>query len=1442
MESITNVNPTITNDTPTDVDTPTKQPPFQYAPNKPFSDISKIEIFEGNHFKRWQERVYSTLDVHGVAFILNKQKPDDGAPNINVWTYANKVSRHTILSTLSNELFDVYCPYKEARQIWESWVKKFTAEDVGQQKFAIGNYYHWQMTDEKEIKAQITEYYKLVEDHKSDNIILPDEFVADYHQFNSSNSLAKFIYSSQLLNCKFQDMADAFVSALAQTIVGNLNSVVLQEIGLAWGLSDELNNLESIFGTIQLVLQDAELKQRKSEPIQNWLRKLKNAAYDAENILDQIATEGLKRRVNSARGVHHQLKSFLSLRNPLLFRSKMAHKVKDVREKLDAIAKERLQFHLSEGVMENRFGETLDSRQTSSLVNELEICGRKEEKEMIIGELLDSRHAQDDLSVYALWGMGGLGKTTLAQLVYNDARTEKHFELRIWVCVSDDFSIQRLVRAIIESIGGVINDSELDPLQRQLQESLRGRKFLLVLDDVWNENHSLWDGLKEVLRCGSKGSMLMVTTRIEKVAIMMATITPHNIGYLSEDDSWSLFKQRAFIAREEEENLVAIGKMIVKKCGGVPLAIKALGSLMRFKSHEGEWLAIKESEIWHLRDDENCILPALRLSYDNLLPQMRQCFAYCCIFPKDHVMEENELVQLWMANGFIPSECPTDSQLTGHLIFKELVWRSFLQDVQIDSSGKMCCKMHDLMHDLAQSVLRHETYIMEYGKVPSVPKMLRHLCLDLETYSEIPKNGSKLKLPIEDSLRSLIVDGGDVLDKTKSFFPFLSKQQYLRVLVVNSYRLPKLPKLVYKLAHLRYLKMSCVDLERLPESLTYLLNLQTLKLTDCDWLLELPKSLRLMKNLWFLEMEEFPILRCTPPGLGDLTCLRTLSIFIVGQYASHQIDQLKELNLGGNLSIKGLENVRNFEDAKSANLIRKKNLISLSLSWKNDIKEESAEYFEEVLKGLQPHENLEKICINSYKGSRFPNWMSTSAFKHLNDICLKYCGRCEHLPTLGKLSSLKSLELKGMNCIKSLGTEWLGNGERSFPTLATLTISEMPNLEEWIIPDSVESFPCLKDLKIEGCPKLTQLPFLPALRSLHICRSSSALVGFITSLTSLTSFVLSELPDNLEFAAFGLQFLNSLENLNLTWCDRPLQKETDLQHLMINGCCNLKHLPESVQQLSALRELEIWDCQIYDLPNWLGSLQSLRVLRISGCTLYRNRMAKGRGLAKISHVPFIEIEWKIIQDLDSIDSDNTKVDEPKDVEDDEDGDVIPRISEAPTLQYFSPHIGKSSSSAFVRSYRDGPSSLAHARPRRDGPSSSASVPHYRGGSHSSDFGLGYRDRPSFVAHARPYRDGPSSLGFAPSYKGRPSTAKPSTFGVYRPTMSYEADPFATPMECSFIDCIFNDPLPQTLNQSSPVEHYIHISHVPFSLDMNNLTDDEVTVRPRQSTRTWQPQE
>ncbi|KAK4410147.1 putative disease resistance protein RGA1 [Sesamum angolense] len=783
-------------------------------------------------------------------------------------------------------------------------------------------------------------------------------------------------------------MADGIVSAVVETVLGLLSSAALQEIGALWGLKNELESLESILCTVQLVLQDAEIMQRKSQALQSWLRKLKYAAYDAENVLDRVATEGLKRRADSARGMQRKLNSFLSKRNPLLFRLKMVNQVRNIRGRLDALAKERFDFHLGDVVVENRFGESFDSRQTSSLVNELYVYGRNEEKEMIVEKMLDAVRDQDDLSVYA----------------------------------------------------------------RHLQERLRGKLFLLVLDDVWSEKHELWDKLREVLRCGLKGSVLIATTRIEKVALMMATIGVHQIGYLSKDDSWSLFRQRAFTNRDAKENLVPIGKAIVKKCGGVPLAIKALGSLMQFKSLESEWLAIRESEIWQLSDDENGILPALRLSYYNL-PAMRQCFAYCSLFPKDYVMEKKDLVQLWMANGFVPSQGQSDLNLIGHWIFNELVCRSFLQIVRTDYRGEVTCKMHDLMHDLAVLVMGQETYVLEHDKL-----------------------------------------------------------------------------------------------------------VQTLKLMNSFTLLELPKGMKVMRNLWFLEIESHLSLICTPPGLGDLIHLHELSIFIVGRGAAHQIDQLKELNLGGSLSIKGLENVSSAEDAKRANLIKKNNLTSLSLLWTNEINNNYTENYEEVLKGLQPHQNLERIYIQSYQGSRFPNWMSTLELKNLKEVTLEDCRRCDHLPMLGKLPSLTNLKLYRMDSIKSLDVEFHGDGECVFPALEELRISEMPNLEEWKIGNSVESFPRLKDLDI------CELPVFPG--------------GFLQNLQNLQ---------------IGSSMIRTISNV--------LDDLSALKTLSLYGCSNLESLPDELKNLNSLEELEVKGCDgLISFPAViLEDLSSLRSLSFENC-------------------------------------------------------------------------------------------------------------------------------------------------------------------------------------------------------------------------------------------------
>ncbi|CAK9177959.1 unnamed protein product [Ilex paraguariensis] len=1132
-------------------------------------------------------------------------------------------------------------------------------------------------------------------------------------------------------------MANTLVSGLANTILGNLSSPALQEFGAACGLKDEIQKLKSTFTAIQAVLQDAEAKQTKSKALQDWLSKLKDAAYDADNILDEFETEALIRKEDRQRGVLNQIIACFTHRNPLVFRLRMAHKVKDIRERLDTIADERDKFHLKEGVTDSQVYD-MERRQTGFLVNESEIYGRNEEKEMIIDVLINNLSNQDDVSVYAIWGMGGLGKTTLSQLLYNDKRVERHFELRIWVCVSDDFSILRLMRAIIGWIECRACDiTELAPLERRLQEKLSGKRFLLVLDDVWNEYHDKWNGLKNALRCGAKGSMLVVTTRSEKVALMMATLPIFNQRCLSEADSWSLFKHRAFGIGRREENLELekIGKAIVKKCGGVPLAIKALGSFLWFKNNISEWLSVKESATWDLADDENAIAPVLRLSYNNISPSLRQCFVYCSIFPKDYAMEVDMLIELWIANGFIHSKGETDLYRMGRGIFNNLVCRSFFQDVNEGYMGRLTCKMHDLMHDLAMSIMIQECYIIEPGKELKIPEKVRHLSFYVSSHWMVPRCEDVRKVQ---SLRSIVVLSWHM--NGKDIATYISKQSNLRVLDLNNcylnevpssighlkhlrylnmsnpwikipkstsyceihpllsyrqtmtehgsgwYKTEKLPSSIGHLKHLRYLNMSSTVIKSLPESMTCLQNLQTLKLKDCSLLRKLPKGMKNLRNLRCLDIRGCDSLVCMPAGLGQLRHLQTLSIFIVGSDRGQQIGELKELNLSGELTIKGLHNVRDSEDARSANLKRKQDLCALILDY-GDIKTDNLlDNDEEILDGLQPHPNLKKLSIWSYQGLKFPNWMLDL---NLIEISLRHCKRCEHLPPLGKLPSLKVLSIVAMDAFKCFNNDCYGDGEQSFPALEELIFRDMPSLEEWTTVDRGENFPCLRKLWIHGCPRLTEFPCIPSLGKLSIENSNEMLLRSVmdfTSLSCLELFSFDELevlPDgllqnhkvletlwisrlrnlktlshqldnlsalkkltinfcnSLEYLPDGLKNLRSLETLELSWCDSltslpatGLQGLSSLRSLSIQNCKELSCLSEGVKHLTALQYLMIIGCpEMTFLPEDMQHLNALRALYIGRCPHLERRCEKEKGedWPKIAHVREIWINYRKIQ-------------------------------------------------------------------------------------------------------------------------------------------------------------------------------------------------------------------
>nr|ABO28719.1 truncated RB [Solanum verrucosum] len=336
-------------------------------------------------------------------------------------------------------------------------------------------------------------------------------------------------------------MAEAFI----QVLLDNLTSVLKGELVLHFGFQDEFQRLSSIFSTIQAVLEDAQEKQLNDKPRENWLQKLNAATYEVDDILDEYKTKAT-RFLQSKYGRYHP--------KAIPFRHKVGKRMDQVMKKLNAIAEERRNFHLQEKVIERQAA----TRETGSVLTEPQVYGRDKENDEIVKILINNVSDAQKLSVLPIRGMGGLGKTTLAQMVFNDQRVTEHFYPKLWICVSNDFDEKRLIKAIVESIEGKsLSDMGLAPLQKKLQELLNGKRYLLVLDDVWNEDQQKWANLRAVLKVGASGASVLTTTRLEKVGSIMGTLQPYELSNLSPEDCWFLFIQRAFGHQEEiNPNLV----------------------------------------------------------------------------------------------------------------------------------------------------------------------------------------------------------------------------------------------------------------------------------------------------------------------------------------------------------------------------------------------------------------------------------------------------------------------------------------------------------------------------------------------------------------------------------------------------------------------------------------------------------------------------------------------------------------------------------------------------------------------------------------------------------------------------------------------------------------------------------------------------------------------
>ncbi|XP_031262351.1 uncharacterized protein LOC116120537 [Pistacia vera] len=290
---------------------------------------------------------------------------------------------------------------------------------------------------------------------------------------------------------------------------------------------------------------------------------------------------------------------------------------------------------------------------------------------------------------------------------------------------------------IKSAIGKKTEGLDIDQLKECLRkEIINGKKYFLVLDDIWNENSIMWDKLKTLLMDGERGSKILVTTRSEQVARITSTLNSYvyPLKVLDENKSWSLFTQIAFVdgIKPKDSKLVEFGKEIVAKCGGVPLVIMIVGHLLHGINEEDDWLHFKDNEMSKVIEKESDILPILKLSYDYLPSHLKQCLASCALFPKDYKIKKQKLIYLWMAQGFLQAldknECLEE---VGNKYFTTLLLMSFFQDPKYDEwDNVVACKMHDLLHELAKLVARTECTFTTIGTVQSVDDKCRHVSLD----------------------------------------------------------------------------------------------------------------------------------------------------------------------------------------------------------------------------------------------------------------------------------------------------------------------------------------------------------------------------------------------------------------------------------------------------------------------------------------------------------------------------------------------------------------------------------------------------------------------------------------------------------------------------------------------------------------------------------------
>ncbi|KAF7004940.1 hypothetical protein CFC21_020103 [Triticum aestivum] len=971
------------------------------------------------------------------------------------------------------------------------------------------------------------------------------------------------------------------------------------------------------------------------------LPNLKDAVFDAEDLIDEFRWYEKKVQAEGNASQSPSIDFFDTVIQDGF------NKLDDVQLRLSSLSSQMESMGLR-GVAQ-RF-DKLVRPETTSFPSETKIFGRDKELKQVL-EFLNvpinskrkratssvnaststaaSNHfnSESSLPVLVMDGFGGVGKTTLAQHICSHKGVRSHFKKIIWICVSDDFDVKRLTKEVIQSFTGKeATAGNLNTLQEILSNHVNNKRLLIVLDDVWDdalkENGQCWKKFCAPFRSAQEGSAMLVTTRCPNVRDGVRTMEPVRLDGLDEDIFWNFFKLCAFGSEESnnDPDLEGLGRSIVPKLKGSPLAAKTLGRMLKANPEVSHWKSILESELWRLHQEKTEILPALRLSYMYLPFKLKRCFAFCAIYPKDYKFDKEHLAEIWAAEGFVEPQGGVPIHDVGCQYFEDLVARSFFQKV----GGQYV--IHDLLHDMAQKVSEDDCFILRNtSDFAIVPQNVRHLYVLPSSefdHSNLPSLCNYTKLRTLICKKSLGRKADIVMESWCD--------KLLRMRVMSCASADKLPDNIGNWKHLRYLEISrACSLKKIPSTFCWLYHMQILYAKKCK--LEIPGDFVKLTSLQKFEAIGLTLDSANKEGQG-IRLIKNLNqirgYLVINNLAALSKDQAAEAELKNKKYLDRL--TLNMHSPWGFGMLP--TILSASCQAKN----------KEVLEVLQPPISLKSLLLQNYGDSSLPSWFQPPNLPSLESLTFQGCDglnsiNLKEIPAFLSLADVKiegcknisSLEdfppgikkivIKNCEMLESVPTEKCGD----FDFLEEMSLFRCPNIRlQGLVSQS------LKELVVWdsglfcniNCCSLTEFSVssksitsiqlqtwsLPALRELRIQSESLASIGGIGAFSSLKVIKFSEcrkLPtlDGL----LTQEHLPAIERIEIRCCSElkslPAEWFPYLKHLVVDECTSLKWqtgfvLPSCLQSLRLKECGDISPC----IPSCLENLTSLVSLEIEG--------------------------------------------------------------------------------------------------------------------------------------------------------------------------------------------------------------------------------------------------